>query len=65
MTEPASVAEAVFEAISMALDKVSPAQTELFLCKLCLLLALETGDPGQVARAIAAARLDLAEHSRE
>lgn len=65
MTEPAPVAEAVFEALSKALDTVSPARTELFLCKLCLLLAFEAGDPDRVARAIAAARLDLAEHSGE
>ena len=59
MTGPSARAEAAYEALSLALDRVPVGQTELFLSKLALLLALEVGDDRAVEEAIATAGRDL------
>lgn len=58
-TEGVVYAEAIFEMLSTTLDRLPPDRTELFLSKLCLLLALEAGDVRTVADAIEAAMRDL------
>ena len=37
--------EVFFEDVAQTLDSIADGDRELFLCKLCLLLARETGDP--------------------
>lgn len=37
--------EVFFEDLVQTLDSIADSDRELFLCKLCLLLARETGDP--------------------
>jgi hypothetical protein len=48
--------ETAYELIAQALDQVGPEQERLFLAKLALALAHETGDLDRVRAAIAAAR---------
>lgn len=51
--------EAAYELIAQALDAVGPARERLFLAKLALALAHETGDLARVEAAIATARQRL------
>ena len=37
--------EVFFEDVAQTLDSIADSDRELFLCKLCLLLARETGEP--------------------
>ena len=37
--------EIFFEDLALTLDSIAESDRELFLCKLCLLLARETGEP--------------------
>ncbi|WP_051003217.1 FAD-dependent monooxygenase [Bradyrhizobium elkanii] len=52
-------AEAAFEALSTAMDRIPPERSELFLSKLALLLSLRIGDGDQVVDMINAAERDL------
>lgn len=45
--------------LSQAMTRVQPADIDLFLARLALLLLTASGDPGAVARAIADAEADL------
>ncbi|MDV4169635.1 hypothetical protein [Rhodovulum sp. FJ3] len=51
--------ETVYEALARQLDSVSADQRELFLTKLALLLAHQSGDAGAACQAIASAARDL------
>lgn len=51
--------ETFFEGLAEALDRVAEADRELFLSKLCLMLARETGDPDGLQDMIASAERHL------
>ena len=51
--------EAVYEGLATALDTVSPAEREVFLCKLVLLLAREVDDISKVQTMISNAQNHL------
>lgn len=51
--------ESVYEALARKVDAVGPAQSELFLAKLVLLLAHRHGDAGEVQACIDEAARDL------
>ncbi len=51
--------EAAWVALAEGIDRAGPDRERLFLAKLALLLAHETGDPQTLSRAIAAALEDL------
>ncbi len=49
----------VYAALAQALTRVPPAESEMFLARLVLLLIVACDDPGAVALAIADAEADL------
>ena len=51
--------ESVYDTLSQAIDTAGPQQTELFLTKLCLLLANRVGNDGLFAQDVAIALSDL------
>lgn len=51
--------ELVYEDLAKALDTVSDAEREIYLCKLALLMARDLGDLEQVRRMIHTARNHL------
>ena len=51
--------ETVYDALAEAIDLAGPRQSELFLTKLCLLLANRMGNPANFAQDVAAALDDL------
>ncbi len=51
--------ETVYDTLAQAIDQVEPRHTELFLTKLCLLLANQMGDDAAFAKMVQAALLDL------
>ena len=52
--------EAIYEAIAKQIDQVAEEKRQLYLAKLSLLLAKETGDTGRVLNCIKAASAALA-----
>jgi hypothetical protein len=54
-TEAGSDLERIFEAVSTGIDAAGPDQAQLFLGRLCLLLAQEIGDTGRVLDCVARA----------
>ncbi|WP_174148882.1 DUF2783 domain-containing protein [Leisingera sp. ANG59] len=53
--------EAVYEAIATQIDKVGPANAELYLAKLALLLANEIGDHRRALKCVTDASASLTE----
>jgi hypothetical protein len=51
--------ETVYDLLAEAIDQAGPGRSELFLTKLCLLLANQTGDDAAFAAHVAAALADL------
>lgn len=51
--------EQVYDTLAEAIDRAGPDHTELFLTKLCLLLANQIGDDAVVAHQVQAALEDL------
>jgi hypothetical protein len=52
--------ENVYDSLAEALDQAGPEHSELFLTKLCLLLANQVGDDAAFNRHVTAALSDLA-----
>ena len=51
--------EAVYDQLATAIDQAGPEHTELFLTKLCVLMANALGDPAVVDRLVQSALRDL------
>lgn len=51
--------ETVYDTLAEAIDRAGPQQSELFLTKLCLLLAQQIGDDSVVVQQVNAALADL------
>ena len=51
--------EQVYDALAQAIDQAGPEHTELFLTKLCLLMANALGDDARVETLIESALKDL------
>ncbi len=51
--------ETVYDTLAEAIDQAGPEHSELFLTKLCLLLAHQVGDDAAVASLVKAALADL------
>ncbi len=51
--------ETVYDTLAEAIDQAGPQQSELFLTKLCLLLAQQIGDDTLVVQQVNAALADL------
>ncbi len=51
--------EAVYDTLAQAIDQAGPDHSEVFLTKLCLLLANALGDADLVAKLVASALQDL------
>ncbi len=52
--------ETVYDTLAEAIDKAGPERSELFLTKLCLLLANQVGDDAVVQAQVRSALADLA-----
>lgn len=51
--------ETVYDTLAEAIDQAGPERSELFLTKLCLLMANQLGDEGLFAAQVKAALADL------